>query len=231
MGRQPWPGAWCRRVLVSVSIAAAVAGCGRKPAPADAAVEDGASPDERREIRALSDRIESSVRPANEDMAQRLQALQKVVQSGADTALADHLALEAFLPVSVNGMSRTSVTGETASAFGMSRSQARANYAGGGRELTLRISDLAAMGTLGKLADIGWKATDMLHESPDGVEKSIEVDGFRGLFRSDYRTGRSEMQVIVGQRFLVEAAGEGVEQQTLEGAIRAMRPDELAVLD
>ena len=161
-------------------------------------------------------------------MAQGLQTLQKAVRSGAETGVIGFGTLQGYLPQAVNGLARVSVTGETASAFGLTRSHARAAYAGGGAGVTVRIADLAAMGALGKVADLGWRATGVDRQTGTGFEKGISIGGYRGLHGWDRASGERRIQVIVGQRFMVEAAGTHAEAALLEAAVRAVRLEELA---
>ena len=61
--------------------------------------------------------------------------------------------LKAFIPDQVDGIPRTALTSQSAGANGVSTSDVEAEYAKDGAHITLRVTDLAAMGAFAGLAD------------------------------------------------------------------------------
>ena len=150
-------------------------------------------------------------------------------RNGGKTVLAvDPEKLKVFIPDQVDGMPRTALTSQSAGANGVSTSNVEAEYAKDGAHITLRVTDLAAMGAFAGLADaIGVQST---RQTAGGYQKVGKVDG--RLTTEDWdNSGKSgKYGVLVANRFMVEAQGSAPDIDVLKAAVAAVGPDRLEAL-
>ncbi len=130
--------------------------------------------------------------------------------------------LQEFLPkVDLSGYTRGKPTGETSSVMGMSTSEAVVIYEGksGGDEaptIEVKISDMAGV----PFAQLGMSmitGQEFETETESGYEKSVKIQGFPGLERVEATEDSKEahLQLLVGNRFMVEFDGLGTSDITL----------------
>jgi hypothetical protein len=150
-------------------------------------------------------------------------------RNGGKTVLAvDPEKLKAFIPDQIGGAPRTSLTSQSAGANGVSTSDVEAQYTKDGAHITLRITDLAAMGGLASLADaIGVQST---RQTAGGYQKVGKVDGRLTTEDWDNRGKSGKYGVLVANRFMVEAQGAAPDIGVLKAAVAAVGPDRLEAL-
>ena len=128
--------------------------------------------------------------------------------------------LQAMLPATVAGLPREAVSSGSGGVGGLQASEAEATYVLGESRLTLKVSDIGAMGGLAALGS----AFNVQSNQDDGTtyEKVGQVDGRMTTERYD-RAGKSgTYSIVVGQRFVVEAEGQNVSMDQLKQATRTV---------
>lgn len=146
----------------------------------------------------------------------------------AETATpVDRQALAALLPASAGGWTRTALESSTASAGGMGGSQAEARYEANGKDVRLKVADLAAAGAFAAMASAFKVETS--REDDQGYEKSGLIDG-RYTMEKWNKEGRGSYGVLLSDRFLVEAEGSAPDIGTLKALVGAIDLGKLEAL-
>ncbi len=123
--------------------------------------------------------------------------------------------LRPFLPRTLLGMSRGETSAERNGALGMQISEARADYIGDGRSLSLQITDTgAAKGLLGLANMVGVEGE---HQSGDGYDKTYRQDG--RLIQEKWDGENGEYMIVLGERFTVQLNGQGISIDELKAAL------------
>ena len=127
--------------------------------------------------------------------------------------------LKPFVPETFLGMKRTSSNAEKNGIAGFMVSKAEATYSdGSGKNVSLAISDTG--GASGLVALAGWASLQGEQENDDHYERVTKVDGRLVHEQGSKRAGgRNEFGVVLGERFVVSASGEGVELNELKSAV------------
>lgn len=138
-------------------------------------------------------------------------------------------ALKALLPANLpSGFNRTEVSASSAGAAGLGGSHAEGVYTKGDGQITLGVTDLAAMGALAALG--GAVNVESSKETATGYERVATVDGRMTTEEFDRQAHSGKYSVVVANRFVVEANGSGVDINDLKGAVGAIGFDRLAGL-
>lgn len=155
-----------------------------------------------------------------EEAGRRAEAAAARIESGEGVAAADPEALKAFLPEAVAGFSRTEVSASSGGAMGIEGSAAEARYAKGDSSLTLQVTDLGGMGALAGMASaFNVKSSN---ETATGYEKVGMVGGRMTQESYDRQARSGEYGVLVGERIMVQASGDGVTMDELKAAVKAV---------
>lgn len=126
--------------------------------------------------------------------------------------------LKAYLPETLAGLPRTSLSAQRNAAMGFEVAEARAEYSdGSGRNLQLEINDTG--GAQGFMALASWANVQEEREWDGGYEKTYNVDGRIVHERWDRGSNSGEYSVIVGKRFAVELSGQAPSIDALKGAL------------
>lgn len=155
-----------------------------------------------------------------EAASKRMEAAAKAIESGDAGPVTDSDTLKAYLPASVAGFTRGEVSSSTGGVAGIEGSQAEANYAKGDATLTLKVTDVGQAGALASLA--GAVNAKSSKETATGYEKMGVVNGRMTQERYDRQAKSGEYSVMVGERFMVEASGDGVTMEELKAAVEAV---------
>lgn len=123
--------------------------------------------------------------------------------------------LKAMLPANLPGLPRTAVNAERSGAARLQTSMAQANYSKGPRHIELSISDLAANGRT--LVMLGMVQVEQ--ETANGYHKVFRKDGRTIVEDWDESDHRGQYTVIVADRFIVKADGNGTDMQALKQAV------------
>jgi hypothetical protein len=150
-------------------------------------------------------------------------------QNGGKTVAAvDPEKLKAFFPDQVDGIPRTALSSQSAGANGISTSNVEAQYGKDSAHITLRVTDLTAMGAIAGLA--GAMGVESTRQTATGYEKVGKVDG--RLTTEDWDSGAKsgKYDVLVANRFMIEAEGAAPSIDVLKAAVAAVGPDRLEAL-
>lgn len=125
--------------------------------------------------------------------------------------------LKPFVPDTLAGLARTSVSAERNGAMGMQISEAKARYSDGSRSLDLEISDLGS--AKGMLALAGWAGVGNEKITDDGYEKTFKQDGRLIHEQWDGGTNYGEYSVVLGDRFTVKVSGNADSIDEIKAAV------------
>jgi Yip1 domain len=139
-------------------------------------------------------------------------------QQGVAALPADQM--KAFLPETLAGLPRKSLSAERNAAMGFEVAEASADYSdGAGRNLRLEINDTGgAQGLLGLAA---WANVEEEREWDGGYEKTYRDSGRMIHERWDSKANRGEYSAIVANRFAVKVSGQASSMDELKAALAA----------
>lgn len=145
----------------------------------------------------------------------------------------DFRVLRDLLPDEAAGLARADVGGEKTGMAGFTISRAEADYRGEddpNRRIELQITDAGGIGQMAMLG-AAWMHVEVDRESNSGYERTTEFEGYPAYekVQSGDRP-RSELQVVVEDRFFVSAEGQGVEMDEVKDALREMDLRALAAM-
>jgi hypothetical protein len=147
--------------------------------------------------------------------------------NGAGTALpADQL--QALLPTSLPGYTRSEVSNASGGAAGIGGSHAEARYTAGESNVRLELTDMAAVGALAALG--GALNIQSSRQTETGYEKTQTVDGRMVSEEWDSQSKSGKFSMVVANRFMVEARGDNVDMNLLKGAVTAVGIERLEAL-
>lgn len=139
-------------------------------------------------------------------------------QQGVAALPADQI--KAFLPETLAGLPRTSLSAERNAAMGFEVAEASADYSdGAGRSLRLEINDTG--GAKGLLALAAWANVEEEREWQGGYEKTYRDSGRMIHERWDSTSNSGEYSAIVGNRFAVKVSGQAASMDELKAALAA----------
>lgn len=140
--------------------------------------------------------------------------------NGKKVETVDYKELKALLPESLPGMKRNDATGEKTAAMGMQVSNAEGRYSSEkGGSMTIKITDIGSMSGLAGMTAYAWSAVSVDRESDTGYEKTSTINGFKSHEKYDNSGKYGEVSVLVGDRFVVEVNGNGVDMAAIKDAI------------
>lgn len=185
------------------------------------------------------DAVERTKRDADEKPAEGPEAIAEALGQafgggdGKTVETVDFRALRDLLPDELEAFDRTDISGEKTGMGGFKISRAEGEYRDeddSSRRITLQITDA---GGIGQMAFLGaaWTQFEVDKESSDGYERTTEYEGYPAYEK--YRSGdrpRSELQMIVGERFFVSVEGQNVEMDELKDAVEEIDLDDLEAM-
>ncbi len=135
----------------------------------------------------------------------------------------DFRKLKEALPQELAGFEKGESSGEKNNAFGIAVSEAKQSFrtADGSKRVRFEITDPGSLAGPFALANV-WLNVEVDKESGDGYEKTSTVGGRKIHEKWSKGSKRGEVQMVVGNRFMVEVDAEGVEMsdvKTLLGKI------------
>ena len=167
-----------------------------------------------------SKKLEDASKNGTANMADALAAAMGAATGGKQVETVDYKVLKEMLPNEVGGMKRTEATGEKTSAMGMQISNANGRYSNEhGASMTIKITDIGSMTGLAGMAAYAWAATEVDRESDTGYEKTSNFNGYKSHEKWDKSSKSGEISVLVGNRFVAEADGNGIEMDALKDAL------------
>ncbi|MGD9489512.1 MAG: hypothetical protein AB7W47_15950 [Calditrichaceae bacterium] len=156
-----------------------------------------------------------------DDMSKAMEKMGEAFSGGESVEPVSFKDLKALLPESLPGMERTSATGEKTSAMGIKVSEANGEYqSDDGSLIEIKIMDMGSMSGFAAMATYAWTMTEFERESDTGYERTTKISGYKAFeeYNSDDKYGK--IQILVGDRFIVEIEGNGVEMEALKEAAK-----------
>jgi Yip1 domain len=152
--------------------------------------------------------------PSGEAMGQFLGAV--VGGKGGEALPTDQI--KTYLPETLAGLPRTSISAQRNGAIGIQVSEASADYSdGAGRNLRLEITDSG--GAQGFVALASWAQVEQEREWQGGYERDYRADGRMIHERWDGSSSSGEYGVVIGKRFMVEVSGSAASIDELKAAL------------
>jgi len=138
--------------------------------------------------------------------------------------------IKPFVPDTLAGLPRTSVSAERNGAMGLQVSKARARYSDGAqRSLDLEITDTGSLkGVMGFAA--GWAGVEQDTETDSGYDKTYKSGGNLVHEKWDNRNKSGEYAVVVGDRFAVQVSGSASSIDDLKSAVASVNLSGLEAL-
>ncbi|MBX2874218.1 MAG: hypothetical protein KTR30_19015 [Saprospiraceae bacterium] len=128
--------------------------------------------------------------------------------------------LQEILPKQLNGLERTSKSGQTNGAMGFKISQAEAKYqTNEGESIEVEIFDTGGL-KMGLMSMAAWASLEMDKEDDNGYERTSTIQGFKAFEKYNKRSQRCELSLLVKERFVVKATGKNMEMKTLKAAVK-----------
>jgi hypothetical protein len=128
--------------------------------------------------------------------------------------------LKPFVPETFAGLPRKSSKAEKSGLAGLMVSTAEATYSDGARSVTLTVTDTGGVSGLMGLAS--WVGIQGEKEDESGTERTTKENGRLIHEKTSKTGGASEFGVVLGDRFVVSARGEGVDPGALKAAVSAL---------
>lgn len=152
--------------------------------------------------------------------AAALGGLGALLGGGARVDPLDIEQLKPFIPDTFAGLAKTSSRAERTGFAPLMVSKAEATYEQGERRINLEITDTG--GVSGLVAFAGWAGIQGESEDESGSERTAKV-GDRIVHEKRSKVGgQNEFGLVVGDRFVVNAAGGGVDLETLRAAVSSL---------
>lgn len=129
--------------------------------------------------------------------------------------------LRGFLPETLSGYSRSSVSAERTGAMGFQISTATASYQNGsGNTLDLEITDMGL--AKGVMAFAGWFGVEQEKMTDTGFEKTYRRGKDFFHERWDSGSGSGEYGTVAGERFIVKISGPAVDIEVHKEAMKGI---------
>jgi hypothetical protein len=217
------------RILIApiVALMLLAAGCGKSVD--EQAKEDAAKKlsDTGKQMEQAAKDMEDAAKKGGQGMADAVAKMGMAVGGAVGEAAksvgtavepVDFRELKALLPEGIGALKRTSAEGEKGGGFGIAVAHAEGRYRGDGGSVDLKITDPGNLSGLAAMAAM-WMNMDLDKETDTGYEKTGTANGRRFHEKYDKNSKSGEYTVIVGNRFMVEINGNGVDMPTMKKAI------------
>lgn len=162
----------------------------------------------------------------NGSPADALQAIADKAKAMGDREAVDPIdfrKLKDLLPEKLSGMSRTEATGEKSGAMGFTVSTAQAKYKGDSNEsLDIEIVDTGGIAGVSTMALAAWSIAEIDKETANGYERTTQIDGHKAFEKYDNQDKSGEINVLVGDRYVVNVQGDNVTVDQLKEALNGI---------
>jgi hypothetical protein len=153
-------------------------------------------------------------------MTAAMEGLGALFGGGRRVEPVDVSALKPFVPETFAGLPRRSSSAEKTGLAGLMVSKAEASYGEGSRTANLEVVDTG--GASGLMGLASWMNIQGEKEDDRGSERTTKV-GNRLIHERISKTGgENEFAIVLGERFLVNAKGRGVEFDELKAAVSSL---------
>jgi hypothetical protein len=165
-------------------------------------------------------KMEEAAKQGGEGFGEAMKKMGEALATGKKVEPVDFRELKTLLPESLSGMKRTDAKGEKTAAFGINVSKAEGNYqAESGANIDISISDLGSMTGLTAIAAYGWAMADIDRETDNSYEKTTTYSGHKAHEQYEKSRQHGEIEVLVGNRFVVELKGNQISMDQLKAAL------------
>ena len=212
--------------LVVVTAVALLSACG--PGPEQVAREESMKQLEQaaKEMEAAGKRIESGVARGGQDVGAGVGDMMKALGGMAGAAGAgsfdplDFRKLREALPQELAGFDKGESSGEKNNAFGIAVSEAKQSFrtADGNKRVRFEITDPGSLSGPFALANM-WMNIEVDKETSEGYEKTSTVGGRKLHEKWDKSGQHGSVQLIVGNRFMVDVDAQGIEMNDVKSLI------------
>jgi nitrogen fixation protein FixH len=171
-----------------------------------------------------------------EEPANAVEALQqftdKAKEMGDKKAVdpVDFRSLKALLPETTSGLKRTESTGEKTGAMGFTISMAKASYSEGDASMSVEIMDTGGIAGMASMAMAAWAMADIDKETENGYEKTTKIDGHKAFEKYDNQRKSGEINVLVGNRYIINVHGNGVSVDQMKDVLGDINLNKLEAL-
>lgn len=155
-----------------------------------------------------------------EQASKAIEAASKQMENGQAPPATDPEVLKGYLPNSIAGFTRTEVSASSGGVGGIQGSGAEGVYTKGDSRLTVQVMDMGAAGALAGMA--GAFNVNSSKETASGYEKVGKVGGRLTQESYDRSSKRGEYSVLVADRFMIQAEGDGATMDDLKAAVGAV---------
>jgi hypothetical protein len=129
--------------------------------------------------------------------------------------------LKPLVPDNFVGLPKTRSSAEKNGALGLMMSKAEATYSDGAdKRVTLEITDTGGISGITALA--GWAGVEGETDDESGSERTFKQDGHLVHEKRSKNGGSNEFGIVIGDRFVVSAKGNGVPLETLKSAVAGL---------
>ena len=217
-------------LIPTLCIAALLSACG--PSPEQVAREQAMKQLEQaaKDMEAAGKKIESATAKGGQDvgaaMGDAMKALgamagaaSGVVGSGSFDPI-DFRKLKEVLPQELAGYEKGESSGEKNNAVGISVSEAKQAFrlADGSKRVRFEITDPGSLAGPFALANM-WMNVEIDKETSNGYEKTSTVGGRKIHEKWDKSSQHAEVQMVVGNRFMVEVDAHGVSMNDVKALV------------
>ncbi len=164
-----------------------------------------------------------------DDFFDNMKELQENFEEGKEFETVNFRELKALLPEELDGLSRTSASGEKTNAFGINVSKAEGEYKTEDKSGRIKITivDMGSISGWAGLAAFGWTIVEIDKETEDGYERTIEYKGYKGFEKYNTKRNHGKKEIMVAKRFMVTVEGDNVPMEAIDDAMDEVDVDEL----
>jgi hypothetical protein len=217
-------------VIPAVCVAALLAACG--PSPEQAAREQAMKQLEQaaKEMEAAGKKMENATAKGGQDVGAAMGDAMKALgaMAGAAGGMAgagsfepiDFRKLKEALPQELAGFEKGDSSGEKNNAFGIAVSEAKQSFrtADGSKSVRFEITDPGSLAGPFALANM-WMNVEIDKETSNGFEKTSTAGGRKLHEKWNKSSKHAEVQMVVGNRFMVEVDARGVDMNDVKALI------------
>ncbi|MGA0560669.1 transposase [Larkinella sp. VNQ87] len=142
----------------------------------------------------------------------------------------DFRKLKDLLPADAAGLARKEASGEKNGMAGFNISTAQGEYRNddGSQSVEINIVDAGGTGALMGLA--AWSIIEVDKETENGYEKTTKYGDYKAYEKYDNASKDGEIAVLINNRFIVTAKGNGIEMSQLKSTLEEVDLDKVAAL-
>ena len=161
---------------------------------------------------------------AVQEMAKQAEEAQK----NGPVETIDFRKLKDLLPIEAAKLPRKSASGEKNGAAGMTFSTATARYENADNSQNIDLTVVDAGGTAMLMGMAAWSMIEVDKEDDNGYERTTRMGDNKAYEKYNKTDKSGETAVLVKNRFIVTAKGNGIDPDALKSAIEALDLDKLA---